>query len=335
MYEGKTVGVVVPCYNEADFVGDVIDAIPSFVDRAYVIDDASADDTWAVIQRSARRANEAQTPAVADGGSQFDRRIVAICHDENRGAGGAIKTGYRHALEDGLDVTAVIDGDGQMDPGILDRMIEPVVSGRADYAKGDRLRRADNWGAMSRFRLFGNVLLSFLTKVASGYWGMMDPQNGYTAISGRALEALDIDALYDDYGFLNDVLVRLNASGMRVADVPMRARYGDEKSGIRYTRFVPSLSGLLLRRFCWRLGSRYLVGDFHPLVFLYVVGLVSVMGGTGLVVGGLLTGATYGTPAIVLWVFGALSTALAMTFDRNANAHLEVGEPNRLGGDSR
>jgi glycosyltransferase involved in cell wall biosynthesis len=270
--------VVVPAYNEAGFVGDVIETVPEFVDGVVVVDDHSTDGTWEEIQSHAAVKN-AETaapgaPAVADsdGGLQADGgdsevdadnrsflsgRVVAVRHDVNSGRGAAVKTGYRLAMMKGYDVVVVMDGDGQMDPSILDRIIEPVATGVADYAKGNRLASRDRCRQMSAWRLFGNVLLTFLTKLGSGYWRIRDPQNGYAAISIEALDEVSVVDLYDDYGFLNDLLIRLNARGMRVVDVPMDAKYGDESSGIAYRSFVPKLSLLLLRGFLWRLWVKY------------------------------------------------------------------------------
>lgn len=263
MYKGKHVAVVVPAYNEERFVGEVIETVPGFVDRIYPVDDCSTDDTWHEIRTAAARVNVETEPApeltgVTDGGRPD--RVVPLRLDRNRGVGGAIKEGYRRALADGADVIAVMNGDGQMDPAQLDRLLEPVVEGRAAYAKGNRLQSSEHWTGMSRWRLFGNVLLTQLTRIASGYWQMTDPQNGYTAVSAAALEAIDLDAVYERYGFLNDMLVRLNATDVRIADVEMRAIYGDESSSIRYSRFVPRLSALLLTGFLWRLRRKYADG---------------------------------------------------------------------------
>lgn len=286
MYKNKLVGVVVPAHNEESFVGDVIENVPEFVDRIYPVDDCSTDGTWATMLRAASVVNgryaaaTAQADEIATGtaaalqtdGGVFDTRAVAIQHERNRGVGAAIKTGYRQAVQDGLDVVAVMNGDGQMDPAILDQIIEPVVDGDVDYAKGNRLGSSDNWHGMSGWRLFGNHLLTYLTRVASGYWTMNDPQNGYTAISVDALEQIDYESLYDEYGFLNDMLVRLKLHDMRIADVEMHAVYGEEKSGIRYRRFIPRLSWLLLRRFVQRLRVEHL-GEEAPLLALpYLLG---------------------------------------------------------------
>ncbi|UIP01468.1 glycosyltransferase family 2 protein (plasmid) [Halobaculum sp. CBA1158] len=353
MYRGKSIAVVVPAYNEEGFVGDVIDGIPGFVDRLYVVDDRSTDGTWAEVRRHVRRANdrrgsretenaeptapatagatatgrtnstavgEADSPAdgraneehadgggagvgsresngtgVPDGGDGADRWAHAVRHGANRGVGAAIKTGYRLAARDGVDVTAVMNGDGQMDPAILDRIVHPVATGAADYAKGDRLLDRDHRAGMTSWRFLGNAALSLLTKVASGYWQVQDSQNGYTAISADAIATLDLDAVYDDYGFLNDVLVHLNAHSMTVADVRMQAVYRDEESSIGYAEFIPRVSRLLLGRFLWRLRTKYVVREFHPLVFLYPIG---VAGGVA-------------SAALFAWVVVAVATAAA------------------------
>ena len=283
MYEGKTVAVVVPAYNEEGFVGGVIETVPAFVDRVYAVDDGSSDDTWKEIRRAAdfenNRLTRPLTPSPSpDGGAAFEPRVVAVRHEDNQGVGAAIKTGYCRALDDGIEIVAVMNGDGQMDPAILDRIIEPVVSGTADYAKGNRLSEPADRHTMSNWRLFGNFLLTGLTRIASGYWGMTDPQNGYTAVSREALEIIDVETLHDHYGFCNDVLVRLNAADLRVADVPMEAVYGDEDSHIRYSTFVPGLSWLLLRDFLWRLHRSY--GPAHPVPALYLLGVFGTVAGT-------------------------------------------------------
>jgi glycosyltransferase involved in cell wall biosynthesis len=358
MYQGKTVGVVVVAHNEEGLVGEVIETLPAFVDRAYVVDDASTDDTWAEIQRHAQRANErrggvctpdAQSASLAgvdttrsDGGRSSNDRsngsgsdggpsgseqpVVPIRHEENRGVGGAIKTGYHHAYEDGIDVTVVMAGDGQMDPQYCDRIVAPVASGRADYAKGNRLLDPELREEMSTWRLFGNSLLTGLTKIASGYWKTMDPANGYTAISHEALDELDIDAVYDDYGAAHDILIRLNVSNMRVADVPLPASYGEEESGIEYSSFVPNLSALLLRGFLRRLRTKYLVRDCHPFVLFY--GLGAVGGAVALVetlrslVDSNDSRARSLAATVLLLVSGALVT-FGMVFDLLDNEDLE------------
>jgi glycosyltransferase involved in cell wall biosynthesis len=331
MYNDKSVGVVIPAHNEEAFVGRVIETLPEFVDRVYAVDDCSDDGTWAEIQRHAERANRTrrESTTLADGGATFGGVVEPIRHETNRGRGGAVKTGYRHALADGIDVVAVMDADGQMNPDMLARIVEPVAEGWADYAKGTRLLHRDR-KQMSNWRFFGNSLLTYLTKISSGYWKMSDPQNGFTAIAGDALARIDIDGLYDDYGFLNDMLTTLNVHQCRVVDVSHPAVYGDEQSGIRYSSFVPRLSLLLARNFVRRLTMRYVVHDFHPLVLLYFVGISStVMGALGVLVTlvtllGAGFGFVRGALSLLLVVVGVIALAVGMVYDLQANEALRV-----------
>lgn len=331
MYKDTTVGVVVPAYNEEGFVGEVIETVPSFVDRVYAIDDASTDDTWREIREAAHRENEVPLDpitATSGGTTVFQRPVVALRNEENRGVGASIKRGYSRALADGLDVVAVMNGDGQMDPEMLDRIVDPVVEGRADFAKGNRLLVPEFRRGMSRWRLFGNLLLTLLTRIASGYWGMMDPQNGYTAISADAIEAIRFETLYDEYGFCNDLLIALNAHDMRIADVAMPAVYGDESSSIVYSRFVPRLSKLLVRRLVWRLNTKYLMAEFHPLALLYYLGAITTALGAGTVLRAVRLSHRLENPfvhrmaSLSLFGGGLLSLIVAMALDMRANEHL-------------
>lgn len=289
MYRDMSLAVVIPAYNEAGFVGDVIDSIPPYVDTVFVVDDASTDETWSEVQQyvtetlpeAAARGVGTQQVLTADGGGEDDQQVVtadgadaneyepatngapevvAARHEMNRGRGGAVKTGYRLGLTTDHEVIAVIDGDGQMDPGILHRFVEPIATDRADYTKGNRLSSPHHFEEMSTWRLFGNRLLTLLTRIASGNWEMQDPQNGYTAITAEALGEIPLPDLYDGYGFLNDMLVQVNVRGLKIVEVPMSATYGDESSGIRYRSFVPRLSLLLLHRFLWRFWMTYMPG---------------------------------------------------------------------------
>lgn len=326
MYAGHTIAVVVPAYNEEGFVGDVIQTVPTFVDRVYAVDDASTDGTWMEIQRTADQENE-RAKRLADGGTP-GTHVVPLRHEQNQGVGAAIKTGYRHAAEDGMEIAAVMAGDGQMDPEDLHAYLDPIVDGRADYAKGNRLLKWDFLEGMSPFRLFGNVLLTFLTKIASGYWRIADPQNGYTAIRLDVFDEVPLDDLYDEYGFANDLLVKLNAYDKRVADVPRKANYGDEESSIDYRSFITSVSMLLLTDFLWRINVSYLVRDFHPLVLCYYVGagaggLAIVAAITGLLLSG-IAGIGALLAAVVLACFSITSLLAAMILEREHNAPLEI-----------
>ncbi|WIV66206.1 glycosyltransferase family 2 protein [Natrialbaceae archaeon AArc-T1-2] len=342
MYESHSVAVVVPAYNEAGLVGEVIETIPAYVDRIYAVDDRSTDGTWDEIVRHAARRNGSDPDPVdgrptsrsprdtaADGGVESGEVVVPIRHEENRGVGGAITTGYQYALADGIDVTAVMAGDGQMNPDHLEWLLEPIVDGTADYAKGNRLYGNDR-SSMSSWRLFGNLTLSYLTKIASGYWRMMDPQNGYTAISHDALEAIDLEDRYEAYGFTNDLLVTLNTHGFRIADVSMPAVYGEEESHIQYRSFVPNLSALLLRRFVRRLYVRYLLTDFHPLALMYAVGVAGGMialAGITAAVRRRANGSSDGMTSLVLLFLSVIDLLLAMVFDRRENEEMVVTVP--------
>lgn len=332
MYHGATVAVVIPVYNESGLIGGVIETIPSFVDRAYIIDDASTDGTWDEIRQHVQTVDRSKHPLQTEGIDEYEgpsAMIAATRHEENQGVGAAIKRGFAQALEDGVDVVAVMDGDGQMDPDHLHRIIEPIVNGQAAYSKGNRLHRQADRAEMSRWRLFGNGILTLLTRAASGYWEMSDPQNGYTAISREALETIPFQTLYDRYGFTNELLVQLNAYDFTIANVSHPAVYGDEESHIEYSSFVPTLSWLLFQRFCWRLKTRYIVKEFHPIVLYYPLGLVGMTAGfTG---GGyVLTrsssslGGVMAAFAVVLLGFLIFSLAIWFDVERNSGSVVSV-----------
>lgn len=331
MYQNEQIGVVITAYNEEGFVGEVIEGVPDFVDRVYVIDDCSTDGTWdEILEHVEHTDNQLIGETYADGGLTLDQRIIPIRHGENKGVGGAIKTGFREAHQDGNDIVAVMNGDGQMDPDILDRIITPIADGDADYVKGNRLTSSSDLEEMSRWRLFGNIVLTFLTKISSGYWKVMDPQNGYVAISRSAIDQIDLTEVYDRYGFLNDMLIRLNVHQMKVADVRMRSVYRDETSHIRYSTFIPSVSTLLLRGFFWRLKERYLIRDFHPVVFFYTLGAIGASIGVitilmsvwilvdnGLaLVGGLLS--------VLFFLLSSVIFMLGIIYDMEENMDLEM-----------
>jgi glycosyltransferase involved in cell wall biosynthesis len=321
MYRGMTIAVVVPAYNEAGYVGAVIDGIPDLVDRAYVVDDGSTDDTWSEIREHALAKNEGH-----DG--HFEDLVVPIRHEENRGVGGAIKTGYQRAREEAIDATAVLGGDDQMDPAELTNYLDPIAEGVAGYTKGNRFADAENWAEMPRFRLVGNVALSYLTKVASGYWGSMDSQNGYTAISLAALEATDIEGMYEYYGYCNDLLVRLNAADVTVADVPRSSEYAYSegwKSHIDYTEYIPRVSAMLFRSFLWRLRRKYLLTDYNPLAPLYLLGM-GVLGASVLGLLRSLLGRGRDGPGtwLLSTTLGAVTVLYAATLDRADNRDLEA-----------
>ena len=315
MFEGAKVAVVIPCYNEGHLIGRVIDTMPDFVDRLYVVDDRSTDDTAEIVRR------------YADGDPE---RICFISHEANQGVGGAIASGYKAALAERMDVTAVMAGDAQMDPADLPDIVAPVARGECDYTKGNRLFTGDAWKIMPRVRYLGNSMISLLTKIASGYWHVADSQSGYTAIGLKALETIDWDKMYKRYGQPNDLLVRLNIHSFRVRDVTVRPVYGvGERSGIKPLRMIPRLSWLLFRLFLYRMGMRYVVLDFHPLVFFYAIGLVlfptGFLFGLYLLLVRLFDGPVAGTSALfaaLMVITGLQFLLFAMWFDMDNNKQL-------------
>ena len=315
MYKSKRIGVVIPAYNEDLLIGRVLTTMPDFVDRIIVVNDASTDKTADVV-----RSHRA-----------FDSgRIVLLHHESNRGVGAAIVTGYRQVLELGLDAAVVMAGDAQMDPDDLPRLLDPIAADEADYVKGNRLFRGESWEMIPRVRYLGNAFLSLLTKIASGYWHIADSQSGYTAITATAIERIDIDKIYTRYGMPNDILIRLNVANFRVRDVSVRPVYHiGEKSGIRLHNVVPRIAWLLWRGFMWRLKEKYVIRDFHPLLFFYLMGLVLTP--LGCLFGGwsimhrLLVGPIAPTTAIFaafLFISGCQSLFFAMWFDLDYNKHL-------------
>jgi glycosyltransferase involved in cell wall biosynthesis len=312
MLEGKSLAVVVPAYDEEQLVATTIRGIPDFVDRIVVVDDASRDGT----ADAARAAG--------------DSRVDVVTHERNAGVGAAIVTGYRRAVADGADVVCVMAADNQMDPDDLEGIALPVVRGEVEYAKANRLVSGQAWQVIPRSRYLGNAMLSFLTKIASGYWHIADSQSGYTAASREILDQLDLERIYPRYGFPNDMLVHLNVWNARVRDVTARPVYNvGEKSGIKIRKVVPRISWLLLKGFFWRMREKYVIRDFHPLVFFYVLGFLMTVLGLALgivevVLRFMGNEVSVGTVVLValLLIFGSQFTLFAMWFDMESNKEL-------------
>lgn len=269
MYRNKTVCVVIPAYNEELLIAHTITSVPTYVDTIVVVDDGSSDATLSIVQDLCSR----------------DQRLIAIPLSSNGGVGVAIRTGYAWCRSNNIDVAVVMAGDGQMDPVDLQALLDPVVEDRADYSKGNRLVTGQAWKKMPRVRYLGSAGLTLLTKVASGYWHVTDSQSGYTAINNKALNLIPIEDIYPRYGMPNDLLVTLNIYNLRVSDVPVSPIYGNgEKSGIRVGRAIFSLSFLMCRLFIRRMIQKYIIRDFHPLIFFYLLGLSLLLADLPLIV---------------------------------------------------
>ena len=317
MIQDKRIGVVVPAYNEEKLIGRVIETMPDYVDRIYVVDDCSKDATCDKVRSYLPASNG---------------RLELICHVENRGVGAAITTGYLAAAEEGIEVIAVMAGDAQMDPEDLQRVVRPVVDDDADYVKGNRLFTGKAWELIPKYRYLGNAFLSLLTKIASGCWHVADSQTGYSTISLEAIRQLPMEKLYPRYGYPNHLLVMLNAFNQRVQDVPVRPVYNiGERSGIRLWKVIPLLSWLLTKCFFWRLKEKYVIRDFHPLVFFYLMGLVlfpaGVIFGLYLVTHRIMIGVVAPTSALFatfLTISGLQALFFAMLFDMEYDRQLET-----------
>lgn len=254
MYLNKKVYVVVPAHNEERQIIKVIETMPAFVDKIVIVDDASTDKTFETVKKI----------------SESDKRILLLKNAINLGCGGSLANGFKWVLTQDADVIVRMDGDGQMNPDDLEKLISPVVEGLSDFAKGNRFFSGKAYEKMPKVRYYGTAFLSLLTKIASGYWHVSDFQSGYTAMNRDVLEAIDWDSMYKRYGQPNDLIVRLNVANFRISDVPVDPVYNiGEKSGMKIKKVIFSLSWLLLKLFFWRLREKYIIRDFHPLVLFY------------------------------------------------------------------
>ncbi|HKY63400.1 MAG TPA: glycosyltransferase family 2 protein [bacterium] len=261
MYQGKRIAVVVPAHNEERHIAEVLRTMPEYVDHILVVDDASAD-------RTSAAAAEVQDP-----------RVEVLRNTRNLGVGGSVLRGYERAIELDADIAVKMDGDGQMDPDFLSELLDPLLGGEVKYTKGNRFLAGEALQAMPTHRLWGNIGLTFFNKLASGYWNVFDPQNGYTAINVRTLTGLDRSKIHSGYFFENDMLVHLNLLHSRVIDVAIPARYGDEKSDLNPFKVGLSFPFLLLRRFFYRIYQKYVLRDFSPIaLFLGLGGLLFLWG---------------------------------------------------------
>jgi dolichol-phosphate mannosyltransferase len=262
MFLEQRVHVVVPAYNVADRIGAVLRGMPRLVDAITVVDDGSTDGTAAAVR------------------SVSDPRVTLLESTRNEGVGGATVRGFRHALGQGDGIIAKIDGDGQMDPGDLPWLLAPIAAGQCEYTKGNRFLRSRELEIMPRARLIGNFILTFLTKLASGYWNVFDPQNGYLAITSGTLRLLDLDRLARRYFFENDMLINLNIFDARVRDVALPSRYGGERSSMRLARVVCSFPYYLFHGYWYRFYRKHVLRDFSPVALFMLTGLPLLAWGT-------------------------------------------------------
>lgn len=264
MYKGMHVAVVVPAHNEEQLIGRTISTVPEYVDSIVVIDDASTDET-------AKRAVETGDP-----------RLCIIEHEANTGVGGAIIDGHKRAVELGADVNVVMAGDAQMNPAYLPALLDPIADHGYGFTKANRFYSRQALAGMPAIRVFGSIVLSFATKLASGYWNLFDPQNGYTAVTREALDRIDLDRIARGYSFENDLLISLGIANVRAKDVPVPSVYGDEISGMRLVKVVPEISRLLFTGFWRRMLFKYVLMSFSPIALLLFTGLFLCVAGAAI-----------------------------------------------------
>ena len=261
MYAGKKVIVVIPCYNVERHIREVISSMPDYVDEIIAVDDAATDGTWEELKRTT------------------DARLTVLRHRRNRGLGGAMKTGMKKALEKDADIMVKVDGDGQMDASRMTSLLDPIKEGRCDYAKGNRLYSAADRRGMPLPRLFGNLGFSFLTKAATGYWRLMDPQNGYIAVSRNILSRINLRRIAKNYFFENSMLIEASINNARIAEVQMPSIYGDEVSGIKVEKIVFQFPWQLLKGFARRIVIKNILRDLSPFVIFLFLGLALMIPG--------------------------------------------------------
>ena len=254
------IAVAIPCYKVTQHVLGVVSAIGPEVEAIYAVDDACPDGSGHYIEEHNR-----------------DPRVRVLYNPENRGVGGAIVTAYEAAIADGMDIVVKIDGDGQMDPKLLPLFVRPIVRGQADYTKGNRFYRPESLSGMPPVRLFGNAVLSLLTKFSCGYWSSMDPTNGYTAIHTSVLRKLPLHKLERRYFFETDMLYRLNTIRAVVHDVPMDAVYADEESNLKVSKVLPEFLGKHVSRIFRRYFYLYLLRDFNVGSLYSILGVLLCM----------------------------------------------------------
>jgi dolichol-phosphate mannosyltransferase len=262
MYKDLKIAVVIPCFNVENHIQQVISGIPPFIDIIVGVNDASRDRTGEIL------------------GQIKDPRLKVIHHSENKGVGGATLAGFQEAIARGADVLVKMDGDNQMDPAYLPQLLDPIHQGYV-YAKGNRFLHTKELFRMPVLRKWGNFCLTFLTKLTSGYWHIFDPQNGYWAIKASEFLLLDTGKIHSRFFFENDMLVQLNIFNLRVKDVPIPARYGNEESSMKLYKIIFSFPFFLANRLIYRFYQKYILRDFSPIALFVVTGIPFFLWGLG------------------------------------------------------
>ncbi|MBF0327833.1 MAG: glycosyltransferase family 2 protein [Nitrospirae bacterium] len=261
MPDNTKIAVVVPSYKTASHIRDVIASLPENIDHVIVVDDACPESSGKIAE------------------STNKKNLIVLYHEHNQGVGGAMVSGYKKALELNCDIAVKMDGDGQMDASYLQNLLTPLLKNEADYTKGNRFRDFTALKFMPWIRFFGNSILSFLLKVASGYWNIMDPTNGYTAIHRRVLEKIDLDKLSKGYFFESDMLIRLNIINAVVKDVSIPAKYGSENSSLKIKKIIFIFPQKLIKGLFRRLAFKYFIYDFNIASVYILVGIPTFLFG--------------------------------------------------------
>ena len=276
----QAIAVIIPSYKVREHILGVIATIGPQVQRIYVVDDCCPDQSGSYVEAHCR-----------------DERVKVIRHAENQGVGGAVMTGYVAALADGMDIFVKIDGDGQMDPSLIQEFVDPIIAGHADYTKGNRFFDLEKIRAMPTVRLFGNAVLSLMCKLSSGYWNLFDPTNGFTAIHANAARRLPFSKISQRYFFETDILFRLNTLRAVVVDIPMDAKYGDEVSNLKISKIAGEFLAKHCRNFFKRIFYNYYLRDMSLASIELPLGIIFLL--FGLIYGGChwLTSGGLPTPA--------------------------------------
>lgn len=309
MYKDKTIAVVIPAYNEEKQIQMVIDTMPGFVDRLIIVNDCSQDMTQEIVCSYIDNKKDMDNSICIPwrkkfvSSSNYDRadmileemrdkeddyyaectiyndnesdRVVLISHWKREGVGRVLATGYKWCRDHDIDCTAVMAGDGQMDPKELAAVVAPVCWENIDYVKGNRLVHKASKMVIPKRRRFGNSVLSLMTKMASGYWNISDTQTGYTAISNKALNLIALYDIYPGYGCPNDILIKLNMENCSIREIPIKPVYAiGEQSKMKIVKVIPAISWLLFKGFFKRMIEKYFKTSFHPLFLFYMAGIL-------------------------------------------------------------